>query len=130
VELKGHFGAAGFLGIAELTNTLEWLHPMELGNSGAILFHPRDFGPGGSHGAVGRSGTTSRADEVEGWRGMGGGNAYSRKDTCQTNLDESPQHLARPLSTGGHTTLPPCGVPTNFVQTIAIPLTSESWWQL
>jgi hypothetical protein len=41
--------------------------------------------------------------------------AYSHKATSQTNLNESPQHLAGPLSTGGHTTLPPCGVPTKFV---------------
>ena len=41
----------GFLGIAELTSTLEWLHPMAQRNSEAVLFHPRDFGPGGSHGA-------------------------------------------------------------------------------
>jgi hypothetical protein len=113
-EVQRHLGAAGFLGIAELTNTLEWLHPMELRNSEAILFHPRDLGPGGSHGAVGRSGATSQADEVQGWRGMVGGSAYSHKATRQTNLDESPQHLARPLSTGGHTTLPPCGVPTGW----------------
>ena len=58
------------------------------------------------------------------------GNAYSHKATSQTNLDESPEHLAQPLSTGGHTTLPPCGVPPNFVQHITIPLTSESSWQL
>ena len=46
---------------------------MALRNSDAILFHPRDFGPGGSHGAEGRIGATSQADEVQGWRGMGGG---------------------------------------------------------
>jgi hypothetical protein len=101
---------------------------MELRSSEAILFYPRGFGPGGSHGAVARSGAKSQADEVQGWRGMGGWSAYSHKATRQTNLDESPQHLARPLSTGGHTTLPPCGIPTDFVQHMAIPLTSESWW--
>ena len=63
----------GFLEIAELTNTLEWLHALALRHSEAILFHPRDFGPGGSHGAEGRSGATRQADEVQGWRGMGGG---------------------------------------------------------
>ena len=46
---------------------------MALRDSDAILFHPRDFGPGGSHGAEGRIGATSQADEVQGWRGMGGG---------------------------------------------------------
>ena len=101
----------GLLGIAEPTNTLEWLLPVEFRNSEAILFHPKGFGPGGSHGAVGRSGATSQADEEQGWTGMGGGNAYSHKATSQTNLDESPQHLARPLSTGRHTTLPPMGGP-------------------
>ena len=114
-EIQRHFGAVGFLGIAEPTNTLECLHPMEVRNSEEILFHPRDFGPGGSHGAEGRSGATSQADEVQGWREMGGANSYSHKATSQTNLDESPQHLARPLSTGWHTTLPPCGAPTDFV---------------
>ena len=44
-------GAAGFLGIAELTNTWEWLHPMALRNSEAILFHTRDFGPRGPRAA-------------------------------------------------------------------------------
>jgi hypothetical protein len=72
-EIQIHIGAAGILGIAKLTNTLEWLDPMELRNSEAILFHPMDFVPRGSHGTVGRSGATSQADEVEGWRGMGGG---------------------------------------------------------
>jgi hypothetical protein len=43
-----------------------------LRNSEAILFHSRDFGPGSSHGAEGRSGATSPADEVQGWRGMAG----------------------------------------------------------
>ena len=103
---------------------------MALRNSEAILFHRRDFGPGGSHGAEGRSGATSQADEMQGCRGMGGGSAYSHKATSQTNLDESPQHLARPNSKGGHTTLTPCGVPPKFVQHITIPLTSESPWQL
>ena len=51
---KNMLDIGGFLGIAELTNTLEWLHPMALLNSEAILFHPGDFGPGGSHGAKGR----------------------------------------------------------------------------
>jgi hypothetical protein len=37
------------------------------------------------------------------------GNAYSHKATSQTNMNESPQHLARPLSTGEHTTLPHVG---------------------
>jgi hypothetical protein len=82
---------------------------MELRNSEAILFHPMDFVPGRSHVAVGRRGATRQADEVQGWRGMGGGNAYSHKATSQTNLDESPQHLARPLSTGRLTTLPHVG---------------------
>jgi hypothetical protein len=72
-EVQRHFGVAGFLGIAELTNTLEWLHPMEVHNSEAILFRPKDLGPWGSHGAVGRSGARSQADEVQGWRGMGKG---------------------------------------------------------
>ena len=31
-------------------------------------------------------------------------------------------------STGGHTTLPPCGVPTDFVKHSTIPLTTEPWW--
>ena len=43
---------------------MEWLHPMALRNSEAILFHPRDFGPGGFHGAEGRSGATRQADDV------------------------------------------------------------------
>ena len=103
---------------------------MELRNSEAILFHPMDFEPGRSHGAVGRREAKRQADEVQGWRGMGGGNAYSHKATSQTNLDESPQLLARPLSTGRHTTLPPCGIPTDLVQHITIPLTSDFWWQL
>jgi hypothetical protein len=59
--------------------------------------------------------------------GWVGGNANSHKAISQTSLDESPQHLARPLSTGGHTTLSRCGVPTDFVYHITIPLTSESW---
>ena len=73
MEFQKHVGAAGFLGIAELTNPLEWLQPVALRNSEAILFHPRDFGPGAFHGAEGRSGATSQADQVQGWRGMGGG---------------------------------------------------------
>jgi hypothetical protein len=71
---------------------------MELRSSEALLFHPSGFGPGGSHGAVGRSGAKSQADELQGWRGMSGWNAYSLKATRQTTLDESPRHLARPLS--------------------------------
>jgi hypothetical protein len=50
---RKHFGAAGFLGIADFRNTLEWRHHMELRNSEAILSHPRALAPGGSHGAVG-----------------------------------------------------------------------------
>jgi hypothetical protein len=37
------------------------------------------------------------------------GNAYSHKATSQENMNESPQQLARPLSTGEHTTLPHVG---------------------
>ena len=44
---------------------------MALRNSEAILFHPRNFGPGGSHGAGGQEWATSQADEVQGWRGVG-----------------------------------------------------------
>ena len=62
--------------------------------------------------------------------GWVGGSAYSHEAKIQTNLDESPQHLARPVSTGGHTTLPTCGVPTDFVKHITIPLTTESWKRL
>ena len=92
MELQEYVGAAG-----ELTNTLEWLDPMELRNSEAIS-HPRDFGPGGSHGAVGqeRGNHSSRGRaglEGDGWEGS----AYSHKATSQTNLNESPQHQARPL---------------------------------
>ena len=50
---------------------MEWLHPMALRNSEAILFHPRIFWPGGSHGAVGQEWATSQAEDVQGWRGMG-----------------------------------------------------------
>jgi hypothetical protein len=46
---------------------------MEVRNSEAILFYPTDFGPGGSHGAVGQELATSQAEDVQGWRGMGGG---------------------------------------------------------
>ena len=90
---------------------------MELRNSEAILFQPMDFEPGRSHGAVGRREAKRQADEVQGWRGMGGGNAYSHKATSQTNLDESPQHLARPRSTGRHTTLPPMWGPDRLSAT-------------
>jgi hypothetical protein len=89
-----------------------------------------NFESGRSHGAVGRRGATRQADEVEGWRGMGRGSAYSHKATSQTKLDESPQHLARPVSTGRRTTLPACGAPTDLVQHITIPLTSDFLWQL
>ena len=41
-----------------------------------------------------------------GWVGW---NAYSHKATSQTNLDESPQLLARPLSTWVHTPSPHVG---------------------
>jgi hypothetical protein len=51
---KNSLELGGFLGIAEPTDTLECLHRMELHNSEAILFHPRDFGPGCSHGAGGQ----------------------------------------------------------------------------
>ena len=46
---------------------------MELRNFEAILFHPMDFEPGRFHGAVGRKEAKRQADEVQGWRGMGGG---------------------------------------------------------
>jgi hypothetical protein len=94
---------------------------MELRSSEALLFHPSGFGPGGSRGALGRSGATSQADEVQGWRGMGGWKSYSHKATRQTNLDESPRHLARPLSTGGHTTLPPIWDPDRLCATYGNP---------
>jgi hypothetical protein len=59
--------------MAEPTSTVECLHPMEQRNSETILFHPRDVGPGGSHGAEGRSGATSQAEDLQCWRGMGKG---------------------------------------------------------
>jgi hypothetical protein len=93
---------------------------MGLCNSEAILSHPRDLGPGGSHGAVGAGvRATSQAEDVQGWRGMGGGGCIQAQGHEPTNiLNESPQHLARPLSTRGHTTLPPMW---------GAPRTSESW---
>jgi hypothetical protein len=47
----------------------------------------------------------------------GGGGEYIQPQGHQAKhtLNESPQLLAQPLSTGGHTTLPPLGVPTDFV---------------
>jgi hypothetical protein len=61
---------------------------MELCNSEAILSLPKKAG----------------------WRGMGGGGVHTAtRPRAKQNLDESPQHLARPLSTGGHTTLPMWG---------------------
>jgi hypothetical protein len=47
---------------------LEWLHPMDLRNSEAILFHPMDFVPGGSHGTVGRMGQQVKPTK---WRAGG-----------------------------------------------------------
>jgi hypothetical protein len=50
--------------------------------------------------------------------GWWGGVHTATRPRANKNLDESPQHLARPLSTGVHTTLPPCppcGFPTDFV---------------
>jgi hypothetical protein len=61
---------------------------MELCNSEAILSRPKD------------------GLEGDGW----GGVHTAPGPRAKQNLDESPQHLARPLFTGGHTTLPPCGV--------------------
>jgi hypothetical protein len=47
--------------------------------------------------------------------GMGGGEYMKpHGHKPKTSLHESLQHLSRPLSTGGHTTLPPCGVPTGW----------------
>jgi hypothetical protein len=64
-------------------------------------------------------------------RQMGWGEDIQRQGHEPTNtLNESPQHRARPLSTGGHTTLHPCEAPTDFVSHTTIPLTSESWWPL
>ena len=129
-EFQKHVGAAGFLGIAELQT--QW--------NGCIPWHcviPKQsssiqgiLGQGGF--TVQRAGVGQHVKPTKcraGGEGVGG-NAYSHKGTCQTNLDESPQLLSRPLSTWGAYTLPPCGVPTDFVQHITIPLTSESFWQM
>jgi hypothetical protein len=89
---------------------------MELHNSEAILLHPRDFGPGCSHDAAGQERGNKSSRGCAGLEGDGwGGSAYCHKAAIQTNLNASPQHIARPLATGGHTTLPPCGVATDFV---------------
>jgi hypothetical protein len=47
---------------------LEWLDPMDLRNPEAILFHPMDFVPGGSHGTVGRMGQQVKPTK---WRAGG-----------------------------------------------------------
>jgi hypothetical protein len=95
------------------------VHPMELRNSEAILFHPTDFGPGGFHGAVGQEWGKKSSRGRAGLEGDGWGGVHTAtRPRANKNLDESPQHLARPLSTGVHTTLPPCptcGFPTDFV---------------
>jgi hypothetical protein len=84
---------------------------MELRNSEAIL---KDWEPGGSNGAVGAGvGHQVKPRTCKAGGGWVGGNAYSHKPT--NTLNDFPQHLGRPLSTGGHTTLPPCGVPIDFV---------------
>jgi hypothetical protein len=92
---------------------------MELRNSEAILFHPTDFGPGASHGAVEQEWGNKSSRGRAGLEGVGWGGVHTAtRQRANKNLDESPQHLARPLSTGVHTTLqpcPPCGVPTDFV---------------
>ncbi len=80
-----------------------------------ILFHPMDFGPGGSHGAVGQEWGNQSSRERAGLEGDGWGMHTATRPRANKNLNESPQHLARPLSTGGHTTLHPCGAPTDFV---------------
>jgi hypothetical protein len=89
---------------------LEWLDPMDLRNSEAILFIPMDFVPGGSHGTVGRSGATSQADEVEGWRVMGGGGMQTAtrpqaKQTWMSLLSTS----TTPLYRGGIPPFPHVG---------------------
>ena len=90
------------LGIAELKKSLEWLHPMALRNSEAILFHPRELVPGGLPRRRGQECGNKSSRRSEGLEGDGwGGSAYSHKAASQTNLDESPQHLAQPLSTRG-----------------------------
>jgi hypothetical protein len=117
-ELRTHFGAAGFLGVPELRNSLEWRLPMELCSSEAILSHPRDLGPGGSHVAVGEEwGNKSRRGlarlEGDGW----GGVHTATRPQAKQSLNESPQHMARPLSTGWHTTLPPMWGPDKLCVT-------------
>ena len=116
MEVQTYFGAVRFLGIVELINTLEWLHPMELRNSKKSISIQWILGQGALTVRWARNGVTSQAEDVQGWSGMGwGGMHTATRPRANKNLNESPQHLARPLSTGGHTTLPPCGAPTDFV---------------
>jgi hypothetical protein len=57
---------------------------MELRNSEAILFHPTDFGPGGSHGAVGQEwGNKSSRGRAGAGGGWVGGDADSHNATSQ-----------------------------------------------
>ena len=77
----------------------------------------KGFGPGGSHGAVGAGvGQQVKPRTCKAGGGWVGWITDGHKATSQQNpLKESPQHLARPVRTGGHTTLRPCGVPTGPV---------------
>ena len=96
-----HIGVAASHGTAQIQQT---------------LFRPIDFGPWGSHVAVGQEWGNQSSRGCAGLEGDGwGGMHTATRPRANTNLNESPQHLARPLSTGGNTTLPPCGAPTDFV---------------
>jgi hypothetical protein len=75
------------------------------------------FGQGGltvQRAGVGQQVKPTKCRAGGGWVG---GSAYSHKATSQTNLDESPQHLARPLSTGGAYHPPPMWGPDRFCKT-------------
>ena len=82
-----------FLGIAERTNTSQWLHPMALHNSEAIQ---GILGQGAL--TVQRAGVGQQVKPRKCRAGGGsvGGSGYSHKAASQTNLDEFPQHLAQP----------------------------------
>ena len=97
-----------------------------------ILFHTMDFGPGGSHGAVGQEwgnqSSRGRAGlEGDGWGGM----HTATRPRANKNLNASPQHLARPLSTCGAYHPPPKWAPDRLCVTYTtVLLTGESWWPL
>ena len=76
----------------------------------------KGFGPGGSHGAFGAgAGQQVKPRTCKARGGWVGGITDGHKATSQQNpLKDFRQHLARPVSTGGHTTLRPCGVPIGW----------------